>query len=432
MPRLLALFADHRITLLSVSLRATALLAKFVLLIYMTRYIGLEAVGIYGLILAAVVMGGKLISIGLYFVANREMVGAAPLRQAVIIRDQQIAYLITYVISAILLLACQPFLPFGYQHYLIYFVVLLILNHQVIEAVHVLVALHKSLAANFIMFLNSIWAVVPIVVGFFLPEWRTLDIILDTWILGSALSLLAGVMFLLPLPHRQAWRVTPNWDWIKKALWRGFPLYLAMLGQQAAMYVDRYVVNAFEGVALTGVLVMFWSFGNAIQVLMQTGVMQTATPQMIEYYKKGDETAFWHRLRSLVQNILGTGSFFCLLAAVMIFPVLHIVNRPLAEDYVGVFWLMLVGFMARFVADGLYFALYARHRDRELLIANISSLLVSLAANIALVYAFGIWGAVYAQIITGLWLIGLQGWYLHHTRKQHIKSAYYGMPEDGA
>ncbi|MBI1273553.1 MAG: hypothetical protein GC131_05675 [Alphaproteobacteria bacterium] len=411
---------------LSLGLRGVALLAKFGLLIYISRYIGLAELGVYGLIMAATVVGGKVMSLGLYFVANRDMVGSAPLRQAAILRDQQIVYFLTYAATAALLMCGWPLLAPEHRHYLVYFIVLLIINHQVVELFQAIIALHRQLAANFVMFLNSAWGFAVIAVGILWPSFRTLEVVLDIWIIGTALAGVVALVILSPLPFAQALRVRPDWPWIGQSIRRSFPLYLALLGQQGAMYVDRYVVTWFEGVEIAGVLVMFWSFGNAVQVLIQAGVLQTAYPKMIQHYKSNDEPAFWAQVRDLVTKITAAGAFFCVIAAAAILPVLEIVDRPLARDYVGVFWFMLVAFLIKFVADALYYALYARHRDRELVIANVSGLVLSGLANIALVALLGIWGAVAAQTITAIYLVVMQAWYLRATRTQHASGAIPG------
>lgn len=404
----------------NLGLRGGSLIAKFGLMIYVTRYIGLEAVGIFGLLQAANVIGTKIIGLGLYFVANRDMVGTSSMRQATIIRDQQVTYIIGYGAALLLAAMTWPWIPEIYRHYAFYSVVLLITGHQVLELGNVLIAQHRQLHANVIIAItNGLWAFVMVPLGLLNPAWRTLDCVIMGWLLGTLASFLLALWFLAHLPFKEVVRRPPNWAWIKRALWRGFPLYIAGLAQNGSIYIDRYVVGWLVGLELAGVFVMFWSFGYAVQVLVQTGLLYSEFPKLIADYKRKDDAGFWRRFRSMSLRMAVAGGGACLLAAFLINPVVHYINRPLAAEYIGIFDLMLLGFWIKFQADVSNYALYARHQDHALTWAFVMNLVVASVTNFGLIWGYGVYGAAWALIITSLFQVMLQGTMLW--RKRHAR-----------
>ncbi len=409
---------------LNLGLRGGSLLAKFALMIYITRYIGLEAVGIFGLLQAANVIGTKVIGYGLYFVANRDMVDIAPQKQAAIIRDQHISYLFGYAFVIVATLLAWPFVPEGYQSYTLYSVALLIVAHQVLELGNSLIALHKPLATNFIFAItNGLWALPPIGLGFFLPEYRTLDAVLQWWLIGAGVSLLFGWFFQLYLPFAAVLRQPVNWSWLKKALWRGMPLFVAILTMNGSMYVDRYVISWLTNLELAGVFVMFWSFAYAVQVLMQTGVLVNEYPKLIADYKRGDEAGYWQRFRALSWRMAWAGGIFCVIAAVAIGPIVHYVNKPLALEHMYLFYTMLFAFWIKFQADVSNYALYARHQDKALSFSYFMNLVIASLSNLLFVWLWGLTGAAIAQVVTAMLLTGLQGWLLWRKRHERVQHA---------
>lgn len=408
---------------LNLGLRGGSLLAKFALTIYITRYIGLEAVGIFGLLQAANVIGTKVIGYGLYFVANRDMVGLAPERQARIICDQHAVYGIGYGIVLLLTLLAWPFVPAADGPYVLYSVALLIVAHQVLELGNSLVSLHRPLATNFMFAVtNGLWALPPIALGLWFPDYRSLDLVLQSWLAGALFSMLCGWYFMHGIPVGTAMRQPPNWDWAKKALRRGLPLYVAILTMNGGMYVDRAVISGLAGMELAGVFVMFWQFAYAVQILMQTGVLVTEYPKLIADYKHGDEAGYWRRFRALSVRMALAGAAACIIAAIAIDPIIRFVNKPLALAHINLFYCMLLAFWIRFQADVSNYALYARHQDKALGISYFVNLLVASASNLIFVWLWGLDGAAAAFVFTAVALTGFQGWLLWSKRHERPSS----------
>src|SRR6185295_11719551 len=88
-----------------------------------------------------------------------------------------------------------------------------------------------------------------------------------------------------------------------------------------------------------------------------------------------------------------------ILAGLAIWPMLVLFSLPLYAASIWVFYSMLPGVLLRILADVPSYALYAAHADGKLLFCNVGSALTSILLNIALVPAFGTYGAALSSCI---------------------------------
>lgn len=95
---------------------------------------------------------------------------------------------------------------------------------------------------------------------------RTIPLVNSVAIVSLVLAL--AVTFRAP---REVWRRLPAWRWNRASTLRSLPFYLAELGATAALYVDRFPIDALFGHVDVGAFVFLWSITNAIATLLQVG-----------------------------------------------------------------------------------------------------------------------------------------------------------------
>ena len=385
----------------NLALRTSALVAKFLLLIYMTKYIGLEAVGIFGLLMGMSLLGSNVMGMGLSFVANRELTGAVPERQTHIARNQIIVYICAYIVAGILFIIAEPLVPEAIREYYLHLYIVMLLGNMVTEMSKQLISLHRSTNANVLVSLsNGLWAYIIIALGFINEEFRTLDIVITAWVIATFISFFLGQFWL----RKMIWTKEIKWQldltWIKSSLRKGFSVYLVSFGMVWGIYIDRYIVGWQQGLEIAGVFVMFWSFGNAIQQMIQAGLLQTTYPKLIQHHKNGNEEEFWKISKTLVRNVALVGVVFCLLAAILIHPILQFADKEPLIRHTQVFYILLIGFWVAMISEVAYYVLYSRHQDKVLVISSLAQFSASLIMNIIFVSILGLIGAAIAMVIT--------------------------------
>ncbi len=88
-------------------------------------------------------------------------------------------------------------------------------------------------------------------------------------------------------------------DWLSRDFEASRILYVNDIANTVAQYTDRYLVGLFIGLEFTGIYVVFWSIGNALSNLVDTGVIQLSGPKLIGAHARRDGT-FWNVYRGLL------------------------------------------------------------------------------------------------------------------------------------
>ncbi|QQR68674.1 MAG: hypothetical protein IPI58_07455 [Alphaproteobacteria bacterium] len=401
------------ISLISQGLRLAALISKFVLIMYMGRYLPLDDIGWYGALMGAVVLYSKLVGMGLNYVVNRECatLGRESLL-ALLVRQFKMYAPVHLVIALTALIAAIALkeLDIG-QTCLI--LAILIGEHLGQETLQVLIVRQKQLMANLTFFLRSglPFLIVPIL-GILFPETRHFSMILGLWLVGIIVSLVVAVIALRrniahaspSLPHEPR-----QWDraWLVGALKAGLWPMFSSFALAGSLYADRYGLSVFRSIEQSGSFVLLWSFANAVYVLVTTGVTQISYPQMIHAWRNGEKDVF-RQIKSRMQRRQWAVSLgLSLVALGLLQPILSWLGKAGPEQASLIFGLLLVGFALRAAADGLTWTFYARSHDRDVVILNLAALAVAAPATLILVPMAGILGAAMVLPISSAVALGL-------------------------
>ena len=95
---------------------------------------------------------------------------------------------------------------------------------------------------------------------------------------------------------------------------------------------------------------------------------------------------------------VGSAVLLAVFIATAITPILRLVDKSIYEENLGVFFLLLGAALVRCVADPAIYALYAKHRDMQLLAVNVLAVCVSVLMNVFLVPSLGLPGAAIAAV----------------------------------
>src|SRR5690606_12279497 len=108
-----------------------------------------------------------------------------------------------------------------------------------------------------------------------------------------------------------------------------------------SLYLDRFLLSAFLGLELTGVYTLFWSVANVLHNLVVFSVVQPNLRRMIESARQPDDASF----RVLERKLQREGGIWIVLlavgASVALFLLLPLLDRPLLQENLSVFWIIL-------------------------------------------------------------------------------------------
>jgi O-antigen/teichoic acid export membrane protein len=380
------------------ALRGMSLVAKFALTLFIARFIGLEMLGLYGLVAGAAVMFPVAASLGLIRIVCRNAV-SQPLSEVThMLRRYWGIQAVLYGAIGILALTAGLFLDRLALALLI--IAIVFLEHVNGDLFVLLNHLAQPRLANVLMFVRTAgWICIYMTVALVFPALRDLHTLLEFWIAGGVLAIIGFAMAARHWPWLRVMQGAGHREWFSRHIKASWVLYINDMANTVAQYTDRYLVSLFMGLELTGVYVLFWSIGNALSNLVDTGIIQVSGPKLISAHTQQDRS-YWRVFRHLLTETLVISVLLAVVTGVAVHLAIPYLNRPLAAEWTQVLWPVLLGFVLRMAYEVQGSVFYTRHRDLFTLFSGLFVIGLSIAANMVLIPLFALYGAASAIILS--------------------------------
>lgn len=403
--------------LINVGLRGSTLLSKFSLLFFLAYFLEPSAVALYGLVAATVAYSIYGLGFDFYSYSTRELLGTASGQWMSLVRDQGVFFVLMYllVLPLLLLVFVLGLLPWSI---VLWFVVLVVLEHLAQEINRLLVAMGYQLLASIVLFLRSgVWAALVALVFWCAPSTRSLDTVFLFWCLGSGLACGLGGAKLLSL-DKQSLKSPVDWRWIKRGIIVAVPLLIATLSIRGVFTIDRYWMGGLSGDDALAAYVLYAGIANAIMSFLDAGVFVFLYPKLVSAFKNGDQRLYRKSMKSLLLQTVWVSLVLAILAGLLIYPLLMMLDNPVYSDYLPVLYLMLVAITLNALSMVPHYGMYAMSYDRGIIVPHIVALLVFIST----VAALSLWWTVYAVpmalIVTFGGLLLHKTWMYHHYKKK--------------
>ncbi|KUZ77119.1 lipopolysaccharide biosynthesis protein [Burkholderia ubonensis] len=294
--------------LIRLFLRFSALGLKFALAIVVARTLGFDAVGAYGLAVAASVIASKLLGFGFSVELNRRLSARDPLPAIREARTLGVAFgglylLLGAPLGAVALSGAAPY-AFGIPTRVLWCVLLVALSeHAAFEANAWMFSLHRSRTGSLLLFARTgAWAGIACA-GLLAGAVHSIESVFALWIVSNALVVFlcwCGLGVLADRARRDG-RPSPAPDWRDVfAVWRrGLPFYLAGVILSTLQYAERFFAGSLTSPDALGRYVFAWSVANAVQTVAFATVAVTAGPGFVHALAEAPHT-FRPRLRRAI------------------------------------------------------------------------------------------------------------------------------------
>lgn len=380
-------------------MRGITLVVKFALTLFITRYLGLEAMGLFGLITAATIMIPVFVGMGMMHTLVRDAVTQDLNNVTQSILGHTVYLLCVYILVLFAGLAV------GYitdqMQISIICVTLVLSEHLNNNFFQLLISRSRPFSANILHFLRSAaWAIGFMGIAFFIPELRTMEALLFSWIIGGVVALL------------YFFAVTRHWPWFTVGLPEGkfVPwvielskkahfLFLNGLANTTHQYADRYIITLFLGLEMTGIYVFFWQISSALANLLRSGVLQIARPKLVRASHDKDPayaSIFFSTLKQAVFSAIGLS----IIAGIAVYFLIPYLNKPQIMEWYPLIWTVLAAFVIKMAFEVLDLVLFSQHKDVLLLAASAIMVVTSITMNFVLTPLFGLWGVAIALMVT--------------------------------
>ncbi len=394
-----AVFASAVLSSANLSLRVLSTLARFFILAFITKEMGVDQAGKFALFMASSLLLGQLIGLDYYTFSFRE-IAAAPDTESImrVIRSQMVLYGCTSLVGVVFALV-PFFLGFIEWQYLFVFIGVTFLEQGSQELYRVLVALRQPVSANICNFMRmGLWVVPVIALAVYRPMLASLWTVFIGWLVGGLLSIALSVIV---LSRHIELRLEGDWDhWglVRHGVRVAMPFFAGSLFTNLIEYSDRYFIGGFLGEPEVGAYAMLRSIANFTPLAVYFAIYELKFPDLIASFRHGEPLEFRRRVRSFAVSAAVLACGCAAVSALAIQPILAFMDEPRLSSGVGTFYLLLVGAVFVSASTGLWFLLNAMSEDAAILRASILGGIVSVTANVLLVPILGANGAALALI----------------------------------
>lgn len=361
--------------ILNVLLRGISMALRLVLILVLAKLLPPADLGVFGLMIATVSFGALILGADFFAYSQREMLARPAEGRWFVIAHQVRAYLILYLMLLPLYLLIFIFDLLDWK-YVVWFFVLLILEHISQEINRLLIVMHKQIEASLIIFLRiGSWVIILIPLMYLNEQFRSLNYIYFLWTLGLLLAVIVGGFIVLrSIPIRN--KIIIDNKWLKKGFKVGIFFLVATISFQGILTFDRYAVEYFSNLELLGVYVFYASIVIGAYSLLDPAVISFLYPRMLESYQKGDLISYKKTFKELIYSTLFVSIALGLIIWLLTPFLITWVDRTIYTEYLnGLYLLIVAGF---FISIGYipHYALYSMKKDKVIIASQVASVIV--------------------------------------------------------
>ena len=386
--------------IINLLLRLLAMGAKFLLVIFIGKYLSSEALGEYGLFFSTITIAIFFLGMDFYVFNTREIIATSEKnKKAILIRDQFIFYIFTYIIILPLLIVVF-FLNIIDFKYMILFYLVLVAEHISQEFYRLFITLSRQTLATFLLFIRSgIWIYVLVAVWVLdLGNLKNLKFVYIGWLFGAFLSVAIGIFYLIKDYGLNNFKGKINFTWIKSGLKISMPFFMGTIAYKIVEFSNRYIIDFFMSKSDVGVFTFFSNIANSLQTIVYTLVIMMYYPKIIAAYQSGSETA------TLIKNFTKETILYSMICSVVIaisiYPILGFLNKTEFFENLPIFWILLISILFANLSLVPHYQLFAMKKDILIRNITIGVAILNVVLTLTLVYFYGLYGAAIAMIIS--------------------------------
>lgn len=396
---------------LNLFFRFLTLGAKMLLSFFVLKYISEADFGIYNMIAKTLTLAIVLLGLDFYTYSQRNILQGEKEEQGQKIRDQFAFYILNYIIF-LPLLSLVFFLDVLSWEYILWFYLLLVLDHFTQELYRVLLVFKKPVIASALFFIKvGLW-IFPLFTLWILGynDFMNIQSILSFWTLFELIALLFGLFFFVKLPFKIDFKKPINKEWIKKGLLISLPFFIGTIASNVIEYSDIYMIKAhfeLEGDTQVGIYSFFVGMGNIVQMFVQSAILIVFAPKLLESFSK--DKLKYNKLHSQMtkQNIIASAGI-ALVVFIFLYPLVQFLDKTsIAENYNLIY--LLVGAKVLFNISMIYhYHLYVRHQDKSIIMSMVLAAIANVILNLILIPVYGIYGAAIATFTSFVMILTLK------------------------
>ncbi len=387
--------------LINAALRVTGLGSRFLLAIFMARFMTLEDVGTFALMAGAAGLLPPVAGLGLNFFMARQLVGIG--------HDDAVRLVGARLAISVAAGACCMGILLGLEGAglvalpipLWLAVAILMLELLGLDVQVALVARSRSNFANMLLFLrNGAWVLPFMVAAFVDTGFRSIEVLAWFWLAGLAAShLLLFLTNRLDAVAMLQKHGLGSRSFLSSVGAGTAKIYLSDLGLAGSVYLDRFIISAMLDVRAAGVFFFFASIINSAYVICQAATIQVFQPQLRAAWLAGGFGGLQLALRDRFRTTVVVGLGGLLAAGPATWIAAHISGQKEILAGLDIVPLLLAAYAFKLLSDFMNLAFAAAERDGHYAAFNIAGLALGVTGCLVAIPHLGIMGAAFAMLL---------------------------------
>lgn len=364
---------------LNVGIRGVTVGGRFALILFLAKILSPEELGVFGLITSLLLLSVSIASFDFKKYAFRELLSTDKSRWPEIFNNQ-----IKFQTIAYLLITPFFLLFFFYEiidwKYGVWFFILHVLVYISLELEQLLIALDEQLNSSMVFFMQtSFWIFISSPIMYFHEEYRNLEFIFLSWIMGAFFSISFAVYFLKGVNIKVKFD-NVNWKWIREGVRTSLKYFTALVFLKVLLSVDKVSVEVIGTAVDLGVYVFFFSIVFGIFNFIEPAVFAFIYPRMVQNKANRNSKEYKKNIREMA---LSTAVLILLISFTIYYLMPYLIKALQKEifmenlDHLALFIIAAVFYIASYVP---HYILYSSRKDSCIVISHLASLLVFVAS----------------------------------------------------
>ncbi|WP_447882885.1 lipopolysaccharide biosynthesis protein [Serratia fonticola] len=361
--------------LVDLAIRGLTLGGKFVLIFAIARGIGPSDVGFYGLYTSTISIALYIVGLDFYTYSTRDILKHNAEGSYIwnVIYNQGIFFLASYLVVFVLweklfsLAGIHSLMTLGFF--------ILIAEHLSQEIFRILVVIGKISESNIQLFIRSgLWCYICAVGVWF--KLLSIDSVLMCWLVFATLAIAYGFFVLNRYEKLSLSYMKFNYDWIFRGVKVCIIFFVGTIFLRSVGYFDKVFARSVATLSEIGIYVFFIGIGSAVQSAIDLMVISRRYPELIRTIQMNEIDKSKVAFGLFKRDILFQGGGLYIISI----PLCYIVSLSTGRsDYTDAFlWyvLIVISNVILNVSMPYHYVLYAKHKDKILVLANVFMLII--------------------------------------------------------
>lgn len=402
------------VAMANAALRTFGLGSRFVLAIFMARFMTLDDIGVFALLAGAAGLLPSVAGLGLNFFMARSIVGIGHDEAVGIVRERLAISVLAGALCSALLFALvnASLLQLPFSPWLA--VAILMLELLGFDLQIALLARSRSTFANLLLFLrNGAWVIPFMLLALEFPSLRTIEALAWCWFGGIAISHL-----LMVRRYRADYEAAPGHirstraGFVSSVGSRAAKIYLSDLGLAGSVYLDRFIITSLEDVRTAGVYFFYASIVNSAYVICLAATVQVYQPQLRSAFQAGGFAGLRDALRARFRSTAILTAIALTAAAPATYAAALVSGKAEIIAAFDVVPVLLAAYSVKMMSDFMSTALAAAEKDMHYAVFNVSGLVLTVTGCLVAIPVMGILGAAIAALVSAMivLLLRIRSW----------------------